>query len=96
MKLLEGATTVRCVPGKPFAFAEFESHEHAVKVMTRAQKVPLYFHGEELKIGWSKENGIKASAVSIQSEPVDKNSKTLFIGDSYLLMNSRVSIIHTS
>lgn len=49
--LLEGVASLRVVPGKAFAFVEFESHEAALAAVKRFKDIPLTLQGPAREVG---------------------------------------------
>ena len=51
--MLEGCVSVRSQEGKGFVFADFDSHDAALRMVEGAARVPFVFQGRALSIGWA-------------------------------------------
>ena len=54
MKFLPNSVEVRKVPGKSYAFVEFDSFTSAETVCTQSVQTPYVLEGKSLTIGWGK------------------------------------------
>jgi len=61
-----GVQQIRRPPGKSFAFAKFETHEAAKKVVESAARKGLALNGRTLTVGWGKEKPPAAAAAAAQ------------------------------
>ena len=91
--LMPGLVSVRLVPSKPYAFAEFASHQEARAVLESAQASPLVIQGPTqdgasasypLNLRWAKTSPTLPAADyrqgSVLTQPPSLASTTLFLG----------------